>query len=91
MDYLLYLYPQFEYQFKIDYSSGHNAKRIDGLSTYNINLGWGGKERKMRDSILSEDDIIGQIIHKQVLKVENLQSMVFTQNNIPSIFIQMLR
>ena len=65
-DCLLYLYPQFDYRFELDHSSGQNAERIDGLSTSSINLGWGGKQRKMRDSELSDDDI-GELKHTRVL------------------------
>ena len=83
-DCLLHLYPQFKYRFELDHSSGHNAERPDGLTTTSINLGWGGKQRKMRDSTLSEDDI-GPIKHAQALKAGDIQSMVFT-SEIPPIF-----
>ena len=44
IDCLSYLYPQFDYDFEIDHSSGHNSERPDGLSTTAINLGWGGNK-----------------------------------------------
>ena len=33
LDYLAYIYPKFEYISELDYSSGHNVKRPDSLST----------------------------------------------------------
>ena len=44
-DYLAVLYPQFEYGFELDHSSGHNAEQPDGLfTTTSIILGGGGIE-----------------------------------------------
>ena len=44
IDCLSHLYPQFDYEFELDHSSGHNSERPDGLTTTKtaINLGWGG-------------------------------------------------
>ena len=66
-DYLSYLYPEFDYFFDLNYSSGHNYERPNGLSVTAINLGWGGKERNMRDSVLIKDDI-GNSLHGKALK-----------------------
>ena len=59
------LYPQFECKFELDHSSGHNMERPDGLSTTSgiINMRWGGKQRKMRSTVLDEKDV-GEIIHE---------------------------
>lgn len=56
---LRHLFPQFVYRFELDHSSGHNAERPDGLSTTNsvINLGWVGKQRKMRSSVWKKNDV----------------------------------
>jgi len=66
-DCLLFLHPEFDYQFELNHSSGHSANRIDGLSTSSLNLGWGRKQRKIQDSILGKDTI-GEIDHARVLK-----------------------
>ena len=79
------LYPYLDCRFELDHLSGHNAERIDGLSTTSINLGWGGKQRKMRDSILSDDDI-GELKYGRVLNAGETQSMVFTDNDLPPLF-----
>ena len=46
IDCLSHLYPQFDYEFELDHSSGHNSERPDGLSTTAINLGWGGETKE---------------------------------------------
>ena len=87
VDCLQYLYPQYQYMFELDHSSGHNMERPDGLSTTKtvINLGWGGKQRKMRNTILTANDI-GSITHTRSLKVGDTQSMVFLPTDLPPIF-----
>ena len=85
VDCMQFLYPHLDCRFELDHSSGHNAERIDGLSTTSINLSWGGKQRKMRDSILSDNDI-GLLKHARVLNVGETQSMVFTDTDLPPIF-----
>ena len=59
----------------------------DGLFTTPlvINVGWGGKQRKMRNKILTANDI-GSITHTRSLKVGNTQSMVFLPTDLPPIF-----
>jgi hypothetical protein len=53
IDCLLVLFPQFDYVFELDHSSGHAHERPNGLSTSRSNLGWGfgGRQRLMRTSI----------------------------------------
>lgn len=81
------LHPQYDVQFELDHSSGHNMERPDGLSTTSgvINMGWGGKQRNMRRTVLGENDV-GAIIHERLLKVGGEQSMVFNDINLPPIF-----
>lgn len=46
--------------FELDHSSGHGKKQDDGLSTSNLNSGWGGKQSKMRvdgGTVLSNEDV----------------------------------
>lgn len=81
VDCLKYTHPDFRYGFKLDHSSGHNSERPDGLSTNSINLGWGGKQRFMRNSVLKKDDI-GTLKHNRTLKVGDIQSMVFDENDL---------
>ena len=84
---LQYLYPQFEYMFELDNSNGHTVDCLVGLSTTPsvINMGWGGKQRKIRDTVLTENNI-GPITHTQSLIVVNIQSIVFLTTDLPPIF-----
>ena len=86
-DCLTYLYPDHDYEFELDHSSGHNAERPDGLSTSStvLNLGWGGKQRKMRSSLLTKEDV-GNIEHDRALKAGKIQTMVFRDESLPPIF-----
>ena len=83
----MYLFPKFDYEFELDHSSGHHVERSDGLSTSSsvLNLGWEGKQRKMRSSTLTADDI-DTLTHARTIKVGLLQSMKFSANDYPPIF-----
>ena len=86
VDCLNILHPDHSYGFELDHSSGHNMERPDGLSTTSgvINMGWGGKQRRMRSTVLSKDDI-DTLVHERPLKVGDRQSMVFDKTNLPPI------
>lgn len=86
VDCLNILLPDQSYGFKLDHSSGHNMERPDGLSTTSsiINMGWGGKQRRMSSTVLSKDDI-GTLAHERTVKVGERQSMVFDNTNLPPI------
>ena len=87
IDCLRYFYPQYESMFEHNHGSGHNMERLDGLSTTPsvINMGWGGKQQKIRNTILTANDI-GSITYTRSLKVGDTQSMVFLPTNLPPIF-----
>ena len=71
IDCLQLMYPQFDYEFELDHSSGHNSERVNDLSTSSMNLGWGAKQRRMRKWILTKDDL-GELVHdKNLLLVQN--------------------
>ena len=87
IDCVKHLYPQFDFVFELDQSSGHARERPDGLSTTNgeLNFGWGGAQRKMRDTMLGTEDV-GTLQHKRRIQVEQQQKMYFTDNDLPPIF-----
>ena len=87
IDCVKHLYPQFDFVFELDHSSGHARERPDGLSTTNgeLNFGWGGAQRKMRDTMLGTEDV-GTLQHKRRIQVEQQQKMYFTDNDLPPIF-----
>lgn len=72
--------------FELDHSSGHNADRKDGLSTCptQLRLGWGGKQRYMRDTKLSAEDL-GTVAHGRALRVGDTQSLVFQEGDLPPV------
>ena len=45
---------------------------------------WGGKQRLMRNSVLSNDNL-GTLIHDRVLEVGDEQSMVFNNAGLPPV------
>ena len=53
IDCLEILYPQFDYIFLFDHSSGHAKKRADGLNVTSMNKGYGG-ENNMRSTIIEQ-------------------------------------
>ena len=85
IDCIRYLFPVFSIIFELDHSSGHASERPDGLSVNSINFGWGGKQRKMRNTTLSVNDI-GTIMHEGVLKAGDTQEMIFSETSLPPIF-----
>jgi hypothetical protein len=54
VDCLRVAFPDFDFLFLFDQSSGHTKKRDDGLSTQNMNVEFGGKVSEMRHSHLLE-------------------------------------
>jgi len=59
---------------EVDNSSGHGKTKPDGLNVGNMNAGWGGKQSKLRDTIITED-CLGP--HNPSVKVGDTQSMIF--------------
>ena len=53
LDVLHVTHPHFDYLFLLDHSNGHDRLQPDGLSLSKINIKFGGKQPKMRDSILT--------------------------------------
>lgn len=53
IDCLTILYPQFDYIFLFDHSSGHAKKCADGLNVTSMNKGYGG-ENNMRSTIIEK-------------------------------------
>jgi hypothetical protein len=76
VDVLKTLYPDHEFLFQFDHSSGHDRKRTDALSVTNLNLHHGGKQAIMRNStILKQDGYLG--IFNPTLKVNDIQYMSY--------------
>jgi hypothetical protein len=75
-DVITNLYPQYDFVFLFDHSSGHDKQREDGLNIKKMTKGFGGAQRKMRDTaIKQEKGFLGTYPRK--LNPGDIQSMVF--------------
>ena len=74
------------FNFEFDHSSGHSKNRINGLSCAksHVNLEYGKKQSKMRATLIqSKEGFLGDVKEPGMLKVSNIQMMVFQSNNNP--------
>ena len=72
------LYPQFDVVFLFDHSNGHDRLQPNGLSTTKIRKNFGGKQPKMRSSILTDKNCFGPYHNCSFkLQLNMSQSMVF--------------
>jgi len=46
VDILQHIFPQYDYMFLFDHSSGHDKKREDGLNVIKMTKSFGGTQRK---------------------------------------------
>jgi hypothetical protein len=76
VDVLKDLYPEHDYLFLFDHSSGHDKQREDGLNVKKISKSFGWTQRKMRNTLIKkEKEYIGPYHCK--LNPRDTQSMVF--------------
>ena len=54
IDCLKVLYGGYDYVFFFDHSSGHSKKRREGLDVSDMNVLFGGKQERMRDSYIEK-------------------------------------
>ena len=54
LDVLEVLYPDKQLVLEVDHSSGHAKYRPDGLHVSNMNVKYGGKQKELRDSVMTE-------------------------------------
>ena len=95
MDVFEHLYPNHQLLLKIDWSSGHSKMKEDGLHADNMNAKYGGKQSKLRPSVLTEG-CVGtapavakwvehgvQTVRDMRLKVGDTQVFVFQPSDPP--------
>jgi len=82
-DVLKYVYPECDICFEVDNSSGHGKAKVDGLNVAKMSSSWGGKQPKLRDSIITEN-CLGP--YNPLLKVGDTQCMVFAPGCLPPHF-----
>ena len=85
---------------EVDHSSGHTKKKSDGLSVENMNLKWGGKQKHLHNSIMSEESLAngprpetinilkeaGTILTYKVLKPGDTQHFTFQEDDLPPFY-----
>ena len=66
-----------------DHSCGHDKKRPDGLNVNGMTKGYGGKQAKMKKSLMvQEEGYLGEFYREvNLLKVNEYQSMVFSSED----------
>ncbi len=75
-DVLCVKYPQFDFLFILDQSSGHGEMRESSLNVNLMSMKFRGKQEKMKDTTIKESG------HYQcVLEVGDTQSMCFKESN----------
>ena len=74
-DVLVHLYPEFDFVFLFDQSSGHTKKRSDALNAEKMNVSFGGKN-KTRDTTVQE---VGT--YHPTLQVGSVQKMHFVNQD----------
>ncbi len=79
-DVLNHLYPQYDYLFLFDHSSGHDKQREDGLNVKKMTKSFGGSQRKMRNTLIKkEKGYLGP--YRRKLNPGDTQSMVFLETD----------
>ena len=83
--------------YKVDHSSGHTKKKENGLSVDNMNLEWGGKQCKLRATLLTAN-CLGDIMEYKNTTKDNreniykrmspgeIQDMIFKESDLPPFF-----
>eukprot|EP00733_Pompholyxophrys_punicea_P000443 Pompholyxophrys_punicea_v1_NODE_122_length_3354_cov_5.345862.p1 type:complete len:471 gc:universal NODE_122_length_3354_cov_5.345862:1263-2675(+) len=94
LDFFEFLYPMRQLLLEVDWSSGHAKFKSDGLHINNMNIGFGGKQKSCRSSILTSGSLgledasmtwKGQVIDLK-LKVGQTQSMIFLPGSPPPFY-----
>ena len=89
VDCLNYLYPNYEFLFMLDHSSGHDKQKPDALNATNMKVKFGGKQKVLRDSIILEQDgYLGPYHHNKMLQVGDTQSFVFSDTDDGPFYLQ---
>jgi len=80
VDCLKVLAPQFDYLFLFDHSCGHDKQREDGLNVENMSKIFGGKQARLHDSLIKDNEgYLG--LFPKILQPGDIQSMVFQHDD----------
>jgi hypothetical protein len=81
VDCLKFLYPDFDFLFLFDHSSGHAKRSENSLSAKDMKANYGGKQPSMHPTIIYQaEGILGLFEHAKMLKVGDTQWMDFAAN-----------
>jgi hypothetical protein len=53
-DVITNLYPQYDFLFLVDHSSGHDKQSEDGLNMTRMTRNFGGAQKKLRDTLIKQ-------------------------------------
>ncbi|KAG7339773.1 hypothetical protein IV203_025453 [Nitzschia inconspicua] len=82
VDCLKVLYPIHEFVFLFDHSQGHNRKRKGALDVNNMNVSFGGKQERLRDTIIQNfEGYVGR--YSPLLSVGDTQRMNWSNEEPP--------
>ncbi len=74
------LYPEYDSVWIFDHSCGHDRGREDGLTVGNMRVNWGGKQSRVRDTLIQDEaGYLGP--HSPKLQVGDIQKMVFEEGD----------
>ena len=84
VDCLTFLFPDVNFVFLFDQSSGHGWRQKDGLSARLMNKGWGGASPIMHSSRI-DDSCLGP--YPRTLMVGDEQTMTFSDTDVGPFYL----
>jgi hypothetical protein len=82
VDCLKELYPNFDFILLFDHSNGHDRMKPDGLNDRRVSKNFGGKQPKMRSSVLTDKNCFGKFHNASYpLQLGDEQQMVFSDTD----------
>ena len=76
------MFPDFDFLFFLDHSDGHDCMRPNRLNLNKVSVKFGGKQPKIRDSILTANCFGPYHNDSYDLQVGSVQKMQFGENDI---------
>jgi hypothetical protein len=82
VDCLKELHPNFDFIFLFDHSNGHDRMKPDGLNYRRVSKNFGGKQPKMRSSVLTDKNCFGKFHNASYpLQLGDEQQMFFSDTD----------
>jgi hypothetical protein len=78
VDTIQVLYPEYDSVWIFDHSCGHDRDREDGLTVGNLRVNWGGKQSRVRDTLIQDE---AGYLGPHSLQVGDIQKMVFEEGD----------